>query len=62
MDGRDDAYIQHRESLKSVCVLVDSRHGMKPVDLEFCERLENFQRRFRVILTKGDEDRKALHH
>ena len=48
-----DAYIQHRESLKSVCVLVDSRHGMKPVDLEFCERLENFQRRFQVILTKG---------
>ena len=56
-----DSYIQHRESLKSVCVLVDSRHGMKPVDLEFCERLENFQRRFQVILTKGDLlDRKAL--
>ena len=34
---------------------------MKTVDLEFCERLENFQRRFQVILTKGDLlDRKAL--
>ena len=56
-----DSYIQHRESLKSVCVLVDSRHGMKPVDLEFCERLESFQRRFQVILTKGDLlDRKSL--
>lgn len=56
-----DSYIQHRESLKSICVLVDSRHGMKPVDLEFCERLETFQRRFQVILTKGDLlDRKVL--
>eukprot|EP00940_MAST-03C_sp_MAST-3C-sp2_P003396 g3396.t1 len=56
-----DAYICNRKALRTVYVLVDGRHGLKPSDLAFCEKLNEAKRRFAVVLTKGDlVDQKQL--
>lgn len=56
-----NAYLRSRSNLKTVCVLIDSRHGLKPIDLEFLDTLESAKRRSRIVMTKGDlVDRKTL--
>lgn len=49
-----DAYLRDRRSLKRVMVLVDARHGLKPGDMDFFDKLDGFNRRFQVVLTKCD--------
>lgn len=48
-------YLQNRENLKLVCVLIDSRHDPQKHDLSLIEWLENNQKKYLIILTKCDK-------
>jgi len=48
-------YLEQRESLKFVCVLIDSRHDPMNTDISLIEFLENIGRRYLIILTKCDK-------
>lgn len=54
------AYLENRENLKMVFVLIDSRHDPMNYDLSLIEWLENNERPFTVILTKADKISKKL--
>lgn len=47
-------YLRGRAGLLRVFVLVDARHGLKPVDFEMLDRLDRAAVSYQVILTKGD--------
>ncbi len=53
-------YLEKREGLKLVCVLVDSRHDPMDSDLALIEWLESIGRNYVVILTKCDKINKKL--
>ncbi len=48
-------YLRGRQVLKRTLVLVDARHGMKPVDLEMMQMLDEAAAVYRVVLTKADK-------
>ncbi len=48
-------YLRGRQVLKRVLVLVDSRHGIKPVDREIMAMLDKAAVSYQVVLTKGDK-------
>lgn len=50
-------YLEHRENLRMVCCLIDSRHDPMDHDLALIENLENWGRKYLIILTKVDKIR-----
>jgi GTP-binding protein len=48
-------YLRGRQVLKRTLVLVDSRHGLKPVDREVMDMLDAAAVSYRIVLTKGDK-------
>ncbi len=55
------AYLQGRVNLKRVFVLIDSRHGIKKVDLEIMDMLDKAAVTYQIVLTKTDKiSNKAL--
>lgn len=48
-------YLRGRAVLKRALVLVDSRHGLKPVDREVMEMLDDAAVGYHLVLTKGDK-------
>jgi GTP-binding protein len=48
------AYLRGRPNLARVFVLVDSRHGLKPVDGEILDALDKAAVSYQVVLTKTD--------
>ncbi|NJC06814.1 GTP-binding protein [Sphingomonas kaistensis] len=48
-------YLRGRQVLKRAVVLVDSRHGVKPVDLEIMAMLDAAAVGYRLVLTKADK-------
>ena len=48
-------YFTISKNLKLVCMLIDSRHGLKEMDLEFLSFLEKNKINFMFILTKSDK-------
>jgi GTP-binding protein len=48
-------YLRGRQVLKRVLVLIDSRHGIKPVDREVMTMLDSAAVSFQIVLTKGDK-------
>ena len=48
-------YLRGRQVLKRALVLIDSRHGIKPVDLDVMEMLDKAAVSYRLILTKSDK-------
>ncbi|NCN84386.1 MAG: YihA family ribosome biogenesis GTP-binding protein [Sphingomonadales bacterium] len=48
-------YLRGRAVLKRTFVLIDSRHGIKPVDEEVMEMLDRAAVSYRVVLTKADK-------
>lgn len=53
------SYLKNRPTLKRVCVLVDSRHGLKDIDLETMDMLDKANVPYVVVLTKTDKIKKA---
>ena len=48
-------YMRGRTVLRRVLVLIDCRHGIKPVDREIMSMLDKAAVSFQVVLTKGDK-------
>jgi GTP-binding protein len=48
-------YLRGRPTLKRVLVLVDSRHGLKPVDREIMELLDKAAVSYQIVMTKADK-------
>jgi GTP-binding protein len=49
------AFLQGRANLARVYLLVDSRHGLKPVDDDVLANLDKAAVNYQVVLTKADE-------
>lgn len=49
------AYLRGRVNLARVFVLIDSRHGIKPVDEEILELLDKAAVSYAIVLTKADQ-------
>jgi GTP-binding protein len=49
------AYLRGRQNLARVFVLVDARHGLKPVDGEILDSLDKAAVSYQIVLTKTDE-------
>lgn len=49
------AYLKGRPELRRVCLLVDSRHGLKPGDDEIMTLLDKSAVVYQVVLTKADK-------
>ncbi|MEM8554178.1 MAG: ribosome biogenesis GTP-binding protein YihA/YsxC [Pseudomonadota bacterium] len=49
------AYLSGRPNLRRAFVLIDSRHGVKPVDAEIMKLLDRAAVTFQVVLTKADK-------
>lgn len=49
------SYLRGRAPLRRVCILVDSRHGLKPSDLEMMDMLDETAVSYQVVLTKADK-------
>ncbi|HEV2557641.1 MAG TPA: ribosome biogenesis GTP-binding protein YihA/YsxC [Microvirga sp.] len=52
-------YLRGRQSLARVFVLIDARHGIKPVDEGVLETLDKAAVSYQVVLTKADEIKKG---
>ena len=48
-------YLRGRTSLRRVLVLIDARHGLKPIDLEAMDVLEQAAVNYQITLTKADK-------
>jgi GTP-binding protein len=49
------AYLRGRSVLLRVLVLIDGRHGLKPVDIEMLDLLDKSAVSYEIVLTKKDE-------
>ncbi|MEK6217090.1 MAG: ribosome biogenesis GTP-binding protein YihA/YsxC, partial [Boseongicola sp.] len=49
------AYLAGRANLRRAFVLIDTRHGVKPVDEEIMSLLDSSAVTFQVVLTKADK-------
>lgn len=52
-------YLRGRAPLRRVCVLADSRHGLKDNDREIMEMLDETAVNYMVVLTKADKIKKS---
>lgn len=48
-------FLRGRAPLRRVCVLVDSRHGLKPADIDVMDMLDEAAVNYQIILTKSDK-------
>jgi GTP-binding protein len=53
------AYLRGRPNLKRVYVLIDARHGLKKVDLEALDALDEAAVSYQIVLTKADKIKPA---
>ena len=53
------AFLQGRANLARVYLLVDARHGLKPVDDDVLETLDKAAVNYQIVLTKADEVKAA---
>ena len=49
------AYLRGRSVLLRVLVLIDGRHGLKPIDIEMLDLLDKSAASYEIVLTKKDE-------
>ena len=52
-------FLRGRATLRRIFVLIDSRHGLKPVDLELMDMLDETAVIYQVVLTKSDKLKKG---
>lgn len=48
-------YLRGRQALARVLLLIDARHGLKPVDIEIMKLLDKAAASYQLVLTKGDK-------
>lgn len=49
-------YLRKRENLANVFVLIDGRHGPQQIDLDFINKLGNWEIPFCLVFTKADKE------
>lgn len=54
-------YLRGRAALKRVFVLIDGRHGLKPIDAEMLDLLDRAAVSYQAVLTKADDIKDADH-
>jgi GTP-binding protein len=54
-------YLRGRADLKRVFVLIDGRHGLKPIDKDMLDLLDKVAVSYQIILTKADAVKAADH-
>jgi GTP-binding protein len=59
-DNMIGSYIRKRENLVCLFVLIDSRHEPQAPDLEFINKLGEWQKPFVIVLTKTDKNKPAV--
>ncbi|KAG5224998.1 GTP-binding protein [Salix suchowensis] len=47
-------YVSMRVNLKRVCLLIDTKWGMKPRDRELIDLMERYQTKYQIVMTKTD--------
>ncbi|KEH34439.1 putative GTP-binding protein, ribosome biogenesis, YsxC [Medicago truncatula] len=47
-------YVSTRVGLKQVCLLIDTKWGMKPRDIELIDLMERSKTKYQIVLTKTD--------
>ena len=52
-------FLRGRQVLKRALVLIDSRHGLKPVDHDVMQMLDDAAVSYHVVLTKADKPKKT---
>ena len=52
------AYLRGRPNLRRVFILIDSRHGLKPIDITTLDMLDETAVSYQIILTKADKLKK----
>jgi GTP-binding protein len=50
-----ERYFAGRTTLKRILLLIDARHGLKPVDHEWMTRMDKAAQTYQIVLTKMDE-------
>jgi GTP-binding protein len=55
-----ERYLAGRTTLKRVLLLVDARHGPKPVDHDWMGRLDRAAQSYQIVLTKMDKVAKGM--
>ena len=55
------SYLAGRQTLRRAFVLIDTRHGVKPVDAEIMALLDKSAVAFQVVLTKADKVKTSDH-
>ncbi|MDZ7628358.1 MAG: ribosome biogenesis GTP-binding protein YihA/YsxC [Parvularculaceae bacterium] len=50
-------FLRGRRTLRRVCLLIDSRHGLKDIDEEVMSLLDSAAVPYQVVLTKSDKDK-----
>src|ERR1700754_2622150 len=53
-------YLRKRENLVNVFILIDSRHSPQKLDLEFVNRLGEWQVPFCLVFTKADKENQRV--
>ncbi len=53
-------YLRKRENLKNVFALIDSRHSPQEIDIDFINKLGEWEIPFTIVFTKSDKN-KPLH-
>jgi GTP-binding protein len=53
-------YLRKRENLMNVFILIDSRHSPQKLDLEFVNRLGEWQIPFCLVFTKADKENQRV--
>jgi len=48
-------YLRGRPTLRCVCILIDSRHGLKDSDIDLMKMLDEAAVNYRIVLTKSDK-------
>jgi GTP-binding protein len=51
------SYLRGRPTLRCVCLMIDSRHGLKDVDHALMDMLDETAVEYRLILTKADKNK-----
>ncbi|MBL4740976.1 MAG: YihA family ribosome biogenesis GTP-binding protein [Sneathiella sp.] len=54
-----NTYLKGRAKLRRVCLLIDSRHGLKEVDREIMTMLDMAAVNYQIILTKVDKSKQS---
>ena len=55
-----EGYLRKRENLEMVFVLIDARHSPQKIDIEFVNRLDNWEIPITLIFTKADKEKQAV--